>query len=135
MQDGGCLIYDLDFGKDARNLAIYTASPMEGGLIEVRRESADGELLGQFDAGFTAEWTSFQPYHANLKDALNGVHRIALVFKARPQVANNGQDDRGLWFAEVDDKQTMIWAQFEGKMGSNATFDKLMSGNIQIIVK
>jgi alpha-N-arabinofuranosidase len=113
MQDGGCLTYDIDFGKDARNLAIYAASPLEGGLIEVRRESAEGELLGHFDAGFTAEWTSFQPYHANLKDALNGMHRIALVFKARPQAANNGQDDRGLWFAEVADNQTTIWAQFK----------------------
>lgn len=113
MLDGGSLIYDLDFGTEARSLAIYTASPMEGGLIEVRRDSADGELLGNFDAGFTAEWTSFQPYHANLKDALNGVHRIALVFKARPQAANNSHDDRGLWFAEVDDTQTTIWAQFK----------------------
>ena len=113
LKDGSVLSFEMDFGVDAKNLTIYAASPVDGGNVEIRKGDASGELLGTIDVGFTAEWTSFQPFQANLSEGLSGKNKIALVFKARPQKL---QDDAqtAYWFAEVDQESTTIWAQFKG---------------------
>ena len=113
LKDGSVLSFEMDFGVDAKNLTIHAASPVDGGLVEIRKGDAGGELLGTIDVGFTAEWTSFQPFQANLSEGLSGKNKIALVFKARPQKL---QDDAqtAYWFAEVDQESTTIWAQFKG---------------------
>ena len=113
LKDGSVLSFEMDFGVDAKNLTIHAASPVDGGIVEIRKGDASGELLGTIDVGFTAEWTSFQPFQTNLSEGLSGKNKIALVFKARPQKL---QDDANTayWFAEVDQESTTIWAQFKG---------------------
>ncbi len=113
MRDGSTLTYDMDLGEEVRYLDIYAASPLEGGWIEIRKGGADGELLGRFDVGFTAEWTSFQPYHADLNPAVSGKQILTLVFKSRPQQPASKTADSAYWFAEVGKETTTIWAQFK----------------------
>jgi len=81
--------------------------------VEIRKGDAGGELLGTIDVGFTAEWTSFQPFQANLSEGLSGKNKITLVFKARPQKLEDDAQT-AYWFAEVDQESTTIWAQFKG---------------------
>ena len=114
MKDGDWLVYEgLDFGDGAQDLVLGAASPVGGGFVEIRLGGAEGELLGRFDAGVTAEWTHFQYFNAKINRKLSGKQTIALVFKARP-VAPAGADDAGYWFAQVDNDTTTIWAQFKG---------------------
>ncbi|MCX6972442.1 MAG: carbohydrate-binding protein [Verrucomicrobia bacterium] len=112
VKDGVALTYDIDFGEEARNMTLFAASPIEGGLVEIRKDNADGELLGTFDVYFTAGWTSFQPFQANLSLPLSGKQTIALVFKERPAPAWVDANE-AKWFAEVGAETTTIWAQFK----------------------
>jgi hypothetical protein len=113
MCDGSHVTYDIECGEDTMSLAIFTASPVEGGWVEVRLGGPDGKLLGRFDAGFTAEWHSFQPFHTEVGH-LTGRQRITLVFKARPQNEAGDAAEKSYWFAEVGESMTTIWAQFKG---------------------
>jgi alpha-N-arabinofuranosidase len=113
VKDGDWLSFDLDFGKDTvKKLILSTGSPIGGGLVEIRKESATGELLGTLNAGLTAEWTHFQEFKANLNQSLSGKQTIVLVFKTRP-LPPASESDAGYWFAEVDENSTTIWAQFK----------------------
>ncbi|MEY3897865.1 MAG: Arabinoxylan arabinofuranohydrolase precursor [Verrucomicrobiota bacterium] len=113
LKSGATLTYEIDLGEEARNMTIQAASPIEGGLVEIRKDNAGGELLGTFDVYFTAGWTSFQPFQASLSRPLSGKQTIALVFKERPAPA--WVDPNAVyWFAEVGAETTTIWAQFKG---------------------
>ena len=115
LKDGDWLSYDLDFGKDkVKKLSLSTGSPTGGGRVEIRKDSAGGELLGTLNAGLTAEWTHFQVFNANLNQSLSGMQTIVLVFKARP-LPPVSESDAGYWFGEVDENSTTIWAQFKDK--------------------
>ena len=113
LKDGAVLTYEIDFGEEARKMTLHAASPIEGGIVEIRKSHATGELLGTFEVGFTAEWTSFQPFQANLSEALSGKQTVALVFKERPRPAWV-DSNAAYWFAEVSTESTTIWAQFRG---------------------
>ena len=115
LKDGDWLAFDgVDFGEDATDkFQLSTGSPIGGGIVEIRKDSVTGELLGKVNAGLTAEWHHFQVFRCNLSRPLSGRHKIVLVFKARP-LAPPSADDLGYWFAEVEDQVTTIWAQFKG---------------------
>jgi hypothetical protein len=111
--DGDWLAFEgVDFGEKGRKLWLSTGSPVGGGLVEVRKDTADGELLGTLEAGLTAEWTYFQKFGVDLDQPVSGKQAIVLVFKTRP-VAPPKASDLGYWFAEVDENTTTIWAQFK----------------------
>ena len=113
IKDGGWLAFEgVDFGKGSKRLQLSAGSQVGGGLVEVRKETADGELLGTVDVGLTAEWTHFQIFQAQLNQELVGKQTIMLVFKARP-IPPVSADDPGCWFAEVGEASTTIWAQFK----------------------
>jgi hypothetical protein len=115
MKEGSHLVVKYDFGEKASGkFALSAASPVAGGIIEIRRDGPDGEKLGETDAGFTAEWHHFQVVHANLTP-LSGLQTICLVFKARPEVNPVSETDVGYWYAEVGEQATTIWADFKGK--------------------
>ena len=114
MKDGDRLAFEgVDFGKGSTQLSLSTASPVGGGLVEIRKDTVEGELLGTLDAGLTAEWTHFQVFSAKLNQTLSGRQTIVLVFKDRP-AAPAAASGAGFWFAEVDEEHTTIWAQFKG---------------------
>jgi alpha-N-arabinofuranosidase len=114
IKDGDWLAYEeVDFGNGSNKLVLNAASPEGGALVEIRMGSAEGELLGKFDTGITAEWTHFQPFHANIDKKLSGKHTIVLVFKARP-VNPTVMSGVSYWFSLVGQDTTTIWAQFKG---------------------
>ena len=116
MKENSYLIVTMDFGAEpSDNFAMYAASPVAGGIVELRRDGPGGDLLGRVDVGFTAEWHHFQAFHASMIKPLTGIHSICLLFKARPVVNTALATDLGYWFAEVDDEHTTIWADFKGK--------------------
>ncbi len=114
LKDGDWLEFDaVEFDGNARKLVLNAGSPNNGGIVEVREGSLGGRLLGKFQVGITAEWTQFQRYTAPIATPLSGPQKIVLVFKSYPQQPVK-KDDPGFWFAEVDDKNTPIVAQFKG---------------------
>jgi hypothetical protein len=92
---------------------LKAGSPNSGGIVEVREGALDGRLVGKFDVAITAEWTHFQNFRALINTPLSGPQKIVLVFKAYPQKPEK-EGAPGFWFAEVDEKNTTIVAQFKG---------------------
>lgn len=114
LKDGDWLEFDaVEFDEKARKVSLNAASPNSGGIVEVRQGSVDGRVVGRFQVGITAEWTQFQRYMAPIETPLSGPQKIVLVFKAHPQPPVR-KDAPGFWFAEADDKNTTILAQFKG---------------------
>lgn len=105
---------NLDIGKGAEELEFRVASASEGGVIEVRAEKPDGALLGTAKVPGTGDWQSWATVTAKTKP-LAANQTLCLVFR-RPQPRGTlaGKPLPGLWFAEVKDADTTIWAQFPG---------------------
>lgn len=113
IKDGDWLAFDdVDFGKETKFLSVLTASPENMSLVEIRRDSPDGDLLGICRTGITAEWTHFQPYRAGIKP-LSGKQRIVLVFKPRQKEESLGGSETAYWFSKADEDTTSIWAEFK----------------------
>jgi alpha-N-arabinofuranosidase len=107
--------YDgVDLADGVDRIEFRTASASQGGLIEIRLDRADGELLGTCVVPTTGDWQQWKSFTAKLKP-VGGVRSLCLVFRSRPSDAFK---DRGLnpqlWFAQVDQTSTTIWAQFTG---------------------
>ncbi len=107
---GDWVRYDgVDFGQHSEQMEIRGASASDGGIIEIRLDAPDGELLGTCSIPNTGGWQSWSSFKPAIK-ALSGVKTICLAFKGNRPAAINTQ----LWFAEVDTTNTTIWAQFKG---------------------
>lgn len=99
----------MDFGQRTDQLEFRAASAAAGGIIEVRLNAPDGEVLGACAVGNTGDWQTWASFTARLKP-VSGIQTVCLVFKAPAPAALNPQ----LWFAQVDAANTTIWAQFQG---------------------
>jgi hypothetical protein len=97
----------VDFGSGAEQMEIRAASASGGGIIEIRLEQPDGELLGTCPVPNTGDWQTWASFQARIKP-VSGTRTLCLVFK-RPASAPL---DAPLWFARVDAMNTTIWAQF-----------------------
>jgi hypothetical protein len=105
---------NVDFGARAGQLEIRAASATAGGVIEVRLDRPDGELLGTATVGNTGDWQAWTSVQARLKPVA-GRKTICLVFQSRPADAMKARAlNPNLWFAQVDNAHTTIWAQFPG---------------------
>ncbi len=98
-----------DFGKRSAEVEIRAASASEGGVIELRLDTPEGELLGTCLVPNTGGWQSWSSFKTKIKP-VSGVKTLCLAFKAKKPSALNPQ----LWFAQVDGANTTIWAQFKG---------------------
>lgn len=106
---GHWLRYDrIDFGERTSQLDIRAASASEGGIIEVRLQNPDGDLLGKCAVPNTGGWQSWETYPVRLKP-LSGPQNICLVFKA----ALTTPITTARWFGQVDETRTTLWAQFK----------------------
>jgi len=109
VEDGDWIQFDhVDFGKEAKQIALRVESLSIGGIIELRLDSPQGKLLGTASVpppGGRQSWTSAI---AKIKP-LSGVRKLCLVFKNPKLLVSDG-----LWFAEANDRNTTIWAQFKG---------------------
>ncbi|HPO13123.1 MAG TPA: carbohydrate-binding protein, partial [Candidatus Hydrogenedentes bacterium] len=110
--DGHWVKYEgVDLKENTKQLTINAASATNGGIIEIRLDAPDGELIGACSVPNTGGWQSWETFKTKIKP-LDGVKTLYLVFKsATPKKVS---EDVQLWFAQVDDKNTTIWAQFKG---------------------
>ncbi|MEI8292021.1 MAG: carbohydrate-binding protein, partial [Verrucomicrobiota bacterium] len=99
----------MDFKQGVRQVEIRAASASEGGIIELRLDTPDGDLLGACHVANTGGWQSWVTHKTTIK-LVSGVKTLCLVFKGNDPSALNPQ----LWFAQVDPTNTTIWAQFKG---------------------
>jgi hypothetical protein len=118
IEQGDWVQYDrVDFGSRTEHLEIRAASETSGGVIEIRLEEPNGELLGSCRVPNTGGWQSWASYKATIKP-VSGVRRICLAFKGPPSSISDASrslpQDAQLWFARVDTSHTSIWAQFPG---------------------
>ncbi len=118
IEHGDWVRYDrIDFGSRTEKIEIRAASETAGGMIEIRRDSPEGELLGRCRVANTGGWQSWVSYQATIKP-LSGVQTLCLVFKSLPASQSDRQtwrkQDAQLWFARADASHTTLWAQFPG---------------------
>ena len=99
----------FDFGENTGQMEFRAASATEGGVIDIRLNAPDGELLGACSVPNTGGWQSWSSFEAKIK-TVSGIQTIYLVFKAHQ---TKEVPDVHLWFAKVDSSYTTIWAQFK----------------------
>ena len=110
IEQGDWVRYErIDFGSRTEQVEIRAASETAGGIIEIRLDTAEGELLGACSVPNTGGWQSWSSFNVKIKPA-SGVKTLCLVFRGSQAKASDAQ----LWFAEVDQTNTTIWAQFQG---------------------
>jgi alpha-L-arabinofuranosidase len=96
IRGGDWLRYDgVDFGAGADRLQLRVASATESSVIEVRSDSADGQLLGTAKVDSTGDWQHWTTATVAIPQ-IAGKKNICLVITA-PRVATDN---------------TTIWAQF-----------------------
>ncbi|MBI4662171.1 MAG: carbohydrate-binding protein [Verrucomicrobia bacterium] len=104
----------IDFGPRAELIEFRAASATDGGIIEIRLDTPDGELLGTCTVANTGDWQSWALFTAKTKPS-SGVKPLCLVFKSPKAVALKSSALKSqLWFAQVDASNTTVWAQFKG---------------------
>lgn len=89
-------------------LEIRAASVTAGGTVEVRADGPDGALLGSCFVPNTGGWQSWESFVVPITAAAP-VETLCLAFRSGDPGAAT---DVRLWFAEADDAETTIWAQF-----------------------
>ncbi len=108
LDNGDWARYDkVDLGRGAERIEIRAASVTTGGTIEIRLDSPEGQLLGSCSVPNTGGWQSWSSFTANIEPT-GGTKNICLLFKS----PRTDGPRTPLWFAEVDDTSTTIWAQF-----------------------
>jgi alpha-L-arabinofuranosidase len=104
----------VDFAGRTGQLEIRAASAATGGIIEIRLDTPDGELLGTCPVGNTGDWQSWSSFNVRLKP-VSGIKTVCLVFKShQAEALKSPALNSQLWFAQVEASNTTIWAQFKG---------------------
>lgn len=110
IESGDWVRYDgVDFGQGAGRIRARVASATAGGIIEVRLNEPNGKLLGRLSVPHTGGWQSWVSKDLRL-DSLSGTQTLCLVFRS-PNTTQDASPPT-LWFAEVEDRSTTLWAQF-----------------------
>ncbi len=109
IRHGHWLRYEnVDFGKRTDQVEIRAASATRGGIVEFRLDGPDGELLGTCAVPNTGDWQLWSSFYAKVRP-LSGRKTLCLAFRAAEPLTSNP----GLWFAQVDNEKTTLWAQFK----------------------
>jgi len=111
IEPGNWVRYEgLDFGPKSSRIEFRVASATGGGIIEIRLDAPDGELLGTCTVPHTGGWQAWSSFEGEIKP-VKGTKTLYLVFRSpRPTDA----PAVGLWFSQVGPSETTIWAQFAG---------------------
>jgi len=114
IEHGDWIRYDrMDFCQRTEEMEIRAASATDGGIIELRLDAPEGELLGTCSVPNTGDWQSWASFNARIKP-VSGVKTLCLVFKSHKADELKAQSLKPqLWFAQVDASNTTIWAQFK----------------------
>ena len=101
IEDGDWTRFDgVDLGAGTAGLELRLASATAGGRVEIRLDSADGELLGECRVGGTGGWQEWRSVTAPIRPT-SGLRSLCLVY-------------RGAEPAWQESDTTVIWAQFPG---------------------
>lgn len=117
IEQGDWLRYEnVNFPEKTDKLELRCASATQGGIIEIRLDSPQGQVLGTAKVPHTGDWQQWKSFTAKL-EPVTGTKTICLTFKSAPQAPRAKQPvqyatDLQLWFAKVDDANTTIYAQF-----------------------
>jgi alpha-L-arabinofuranosidase len=116
ISDGHWTLYErVDFGDGAETLDLRVSSGAAGGVIEIRLDSAEGELLGRATVPATGGWQAWTTVAAPIRPT-DGVRTVALVFR-KPEGSTHEHLLNIAWFqrpaAKDADAATTIWAQFK----------------------
>ena len=79
----------FDFGIDANFCSIEGASAGAGGTVELRLDSAQGQLVGTVDIHHTGSWGHYRPFTCDLSKSVSGVHTLYLRFVGLKGSAGN----------------------------------------------
>lgn len=103
IRSGNWVRYDgVGFGSGTTRVELRAAAPAgTGGIVELRLDKPDGELLGTGDVTVTGDWQKWQTFTATIKRTA-GAHNLCLVFKHKAVKA------------KATPKSTDIYAQFPG---------------------
>ncbi len=99
----------VKFKQPTDQLELRVSCAAAGANIEVRRDSAEGELLGSSSVANTGGWQTWVTCKVRTKP-LSGVQKLCFVFQRGGPTAPAAP----LWFAQVTNGTTTIWAQFKG---------------------
>src|ERR1035437_9520576 len=84
IEHGNWVRYDqVDFGAGTEQMEIRAASASGGGIIEIRLDQPDGELLGTCPVPNTGDWQDWASFQARIKP-VSGIKTLCLVFKRPP---------------------------------------------------
>jgi alpha-L-arabinofuranosidase len=119
IKDGHWLEFDgIDCGPESYDFLFHVSSDGPS-VIEIRKDGADGALLGRCNVPDTGGWETWKTVKAGI-GCLTGVNKIALVFKSvtptgeeAEEIGYRGLYESCLWYGEVDDTNTTIYAQFK----------------------
>jgi len=110
IHQGDWLRYErVDLGDQCQQIEIRAASATRGGIIEIHLDTPDGELLGTCAVPNTGGWQSWSSFPVQI-NPLSGIKTLCLTFRG---FGSEDTQDLRLWFAQVDDENTTIWAQFK----------------------
>ncbi len=99
----------VEFKQPTEHIELRASCAAAGAVIEVRRDSPTGELLGNYTLANSGGWQSWVTCKVRVKP-LSGVQSLCFVFNRPGPAAPSAP----LWFAQVDKENTTIWAQFKG---------------------
>ncbi|MBN2506133.1 MAG: carbohydrate-binding protein [Verrucomicrobia bacterium] len=110
IEHGHWVRYDaVDFGSRTEQIEFRAASASEGGVIEIRLDTPEGERLGSCAVRNTGDWQAWASFTAPIRP-VGGTRVLCLVFLQPKTNALSAP----LWFARVDGSNTTLWAQFPG---------------------
>lgn len=81
VKNGSWVAYsNFDFGQDTDLFTIEAATPNQGGVIEVRTETAKGPLIATVKIHYTGSWSHYRRFTAKLPIPISGKHHLFLRF-------------------------------------------------------
>ncbi|MBN2477150.1 MAG: carbohydrate-binding protein [Pirellulales bacterium] len=117
IEPGDWVRYDgVDLGTRCEQIEIRAASVTGGGLIEIRLDTPEGDLLGTCNVTTTGDWQKWASFSAKIRPT-GGKKNLCLLFRNREPDEDSLKArslNPQLWFARVNETDTTIWAQFAG---------------------
>ena len=117
ISDGDWLEFEgVDCGAESYDFSFHVAS-VGPAVIEIRKDNSQGQLLGSCNIPDTGDWDTWRTVKAGI-ECLTGVNKVVLVFKSTTIEVEAeasvyvGFYESCLWYGEVDQEHTTIWAQF-----------------------
>lgn len=107
LKDGSILYFDkVDFGEQSDTLYFQAATLAKGGVVEMKLDHPDGELLGTAMVTNTGDWEKFAVFPLKMDRSLSGEHTVCFTLKEAARKVNG---------------ETTIWAQFPKGTDPNQT--------------